>query len=163
MQQTLTKTIMTVLTHTNVSFNFLKGSTEFLNIVLENINSCVLLLNNKMELISFNDAISTIFPRTKNTNLNYKRCGEAIGCAYQIEEATDCGKTSHCKNCELRTNAMSSYLDNTVSYKKNIIRPFYNDKNEKIYCHLQYTTRSFTFQNEKYILMLIESIHNDTK
>ena len=87
---------------TNVSFNFLKGSPEFLELILENINSAVLLLNNKMQLISFNNAFTTIFPLNKDKNLAFVKCGEAIGCAYQVEEQKECGKTSNCRNCEIK-------------------------------------------------------------
>jgi len=146
---------------TNVTFNFLKGSSEFLNLVLDNINSCVLLLNNKMELVAFNDAINTLFPKTKKSDIRFVRCGEAIGCAFQIEEQKDCGNTSRCKDCELRVSAISSYVENTVTHFKQIERPFYNDKNEKINIKLQYSTRLFKFEGEKYVMMVIESLEHD--
>ncbi len=143
---------------TNVSFNFLKGSPDFLNIILNNINSCVLLLNNKMELIAFNNAINTLFPRTINSDIKYVRCGEAIGCAYQVEQQKDCGKTTKCRDCELRVSALSSYMDNKVTQFRTIVRPFYNNKNEKINKMFQYSTRLFPFEQERYIIMLVENL-----
>ena len=146
---------------TNVSFNFLKGSSDFLNIVLDNINSAVLILNNKMELISFNDAIKTLFPSATNKELKFVRCGEALGCAYHIDEQKDCGNTSRCRDCELRKSAIASYAeDKTTSFKK-IERPFYNEDNEKINVKLQYSTRLFPFESEKYIIMVLESLPCD--
>ncbi len=148
--------MMTSVALTNVSFNFLKGSPEFLDLVLDNINSAVLLLNNKMQLISFNNALFDVFSKNKEKDLKYVRCGEAMGCAYQVEEQKQCGETSKCKTCELRLSAISTYLENTTTFRKEITRPFYLDNNEKVNMKLQYTTKYFAFENDKYILMLIE-------
>ncbi len=148
---------MTNIALTNVSFNFLKGSHKFLELILDNINSAVLLLNNKMELISFNNALITMFPKNKDKNLTLVRCGEAIGCAYQVEEQKDCGKTSNCRKCELRISAISTYLNNTTTFRKRITRPFYLENNQKVFMNLQYTTKYFAYDNDKYIVMLIES------
>ncbi len=143
---------------TNVSFNFLRGSHQFLELILDNINSSVLLLNNKMQLISFNNAFLTMFPKNKDKDLIYIRCGEAIGCAYQVEEQKDCGKTSKCRNCELRLSAISTYLNNTTTFRKRITRPFYVESNKKVEMNIQYTTKYFAFENEKYVVMIIESL-----
>lgn len=78
----------------NVPFNFLKESDEFLPILLNNANSCILILNNRMELISHSNNLTNLFPRTKHINLNHLKCGEVIGCAHQIEEKTECGKST---------------------------------------------------------------------
>jgi hypothetical protein len=74
------------LTMTNESFNFLSNSSDFLNIILNNINSCVLLLDKELKLRAYNDSLKTIFSNKKDEDLLYIKCGEAIGCAYQIEE-----------------------------------------------------------------------------
>lgn len=150
----------TDLTHTNESFSFLQGSGEFLNIILNNITSCILLLDKEVKLRAFNDALRTIFSNKKNEDLLYVRCGEAIGCAYQIEEQKDCGETSMCCGCELRISALTSYMNNEVIYKDHIIRPFFDHNKKKVNKHLQFSTRLFMFDNEKYIIMIIEDITN---
>jgi hypothetical protein len=146
------------LTSTNVSFDFLKNSNEFLYDVINNINSCILLLNNKMELQAFNDALKTIFSDKTDEELMYQRCGEALGCAYHVEEQQDCGKTSQCNNCELRISALTSYMDDKTIYKEHIIRPFYNQVNQKVEKHLQFSTRFFNYLEEKYIILIIDDI-----
>jgi len=142
----------------NHSFEMLAGSGEFLNIVMSNITSCIVLLDKDVKLQAFNDALKTIFSNKENEDLLYMRCGEAIGCAYQIEEAKDCGTTTQCKTCELRLAALDTYLNNSVTYKKHINRPFLNNKMEKEYKDLQVSTRLFTFQREKYIMLIINDI-----
>jgi len=143
---------------TNESYNFLKNSSSFMSLVLNNINSCVLLLDKDVRLRAFNDALKTIFSNKKDESLLYVKCGEAIGCAYQIEEQKDCGTTSRCDSCELRLAALTSYVNNEVVYKKNIVRPFLNYNNEKENKHIQFSTRLFQYNNEKYIMMIIEDM-----
>ncbi|WP_319511656.1 hypothetical protein [uncultured Draconibacterium sp.] len=145
-------------TMANHSFDMLAESGEFLNLVLNNITSCVLLLDKDMKLQAFNDALKSIFSNKADEDLKYMLCGEAIGCAYQIEEAKDCGKTSKCCTCELRLAAFDSYLNNTVIYKKHIRRPFFNENGERIMKDLQFSTRHFYFKNEKYIILIIDDI-----
>ncbi len=144
--------------NTNVSFDFLKNSSEFLDLVLNNINSCVLLLDKEMRLVAFNDAIRTIFPKNNDEDIRLQRCGEAIGCAHQLEEAKECGKTSQCHNCDLRLAALNSYMKNEVVYKKQITKPFFNYEGQKVDKHLQFSTRLFKYEDERYIIMLVEDI-----
>lgn len=143
---------------TNESFSFLHGSSEFLNLILNNINSCVLLLDKDVRLKAFNDSLKTIFSNHKDEDLLYWKCGEAIGCAYQIEEQKNCGETSRCLTCQLRIAALNSYLKNEVIYKQEITKPFFDHNNNKVDKHLQFSTRLFNFSGEKYIIMIIEDI-----
>lgn len=148
----------TDLTLTNESFGFLKGSGDFLNIILNNINSCILLLDKELKLKAFNDSLKTVFSNKKDEDLLYRRCGEALGCAYQIEEQKNCGETSRCCNCELRISALTSYMNNEVIYKNHISRPFLDYHNQRVGKSLQFSTRIFQFNNEKYIIMIVEDI-----
>ena len=142
----------------NTSFSYLAKSPEFLNLVLNNICSCVLMLNDRMELQAYNDALKTIFSNRKDENLLYIRCGEAIGCASSIEEKKDCGTTSRCSECELRLAGMKSYIEGEDIYREHVIRPFFNSEGNKTDKHLQFSTRLFIFGREKYIIMIIEDI-----
>ncbi|MDX8338535.1 hypothetical protein SLH46_05035 [Draconibacterium sp. IB214405] len=142
----------------NHSFEMLAQSGEFMNFVLNNITSCVLLLDKDMKLQAFNDALKTIFSNKADEDLMYMRCGEAIGCAYQIEEAKDCGTTSKCCTCELRLAAFDSYINDTVVYKENITRPFFNNLGERVMKDLQFSTRNFYFRKEKYIILIINDV-----
>jgi hypothetical protein len=143
---------------TNESFSFLSNSSDFLNIILNNINSCILMLDKDVRLRAFNDSLKTIFSNKKNEDLLYVKCGEAIGCAYQIEEQRDCGNTSECCKCELRISALTSYMNNEVIYKEHIVKPFFTHDNLKVEKHLQFSTRLFHYNREKYIIMIVEDI-----
>jgi sigma-B regulation protein RsbU (phosphoserine phosphatase) len=142
----------------NQSFDILRGSPDFLNLVLNNLNSCVLLLDKQMKLRAFNDALKTIFTNKEDEDLLYIRCGEAIGCAYRIEEGKECGTTSHCGRCELRIASMESYLNDEAIYKDHVRRPFFDRNNKKKMKDLQFSTRLFKYRDEKFIVMLVEDI-----
>lgn len=148
----------TDIAQSNESFHFLSHSNEFLNLILNNINSSVLLLDKDVKLRAFNDSLKTIFSNKKDEDLLYMKCGEAIGCAYQIEEQKECGKTSRCCDCDLRESALKSYLNNEVVYKQHIVKPFFTYDNKKVDKHLQFSTRLFHFNYDKYIIMIIEDI-----
>ncbi len=142
----------------NHSFDLLAGSSEFLNAIINNISSCVLLLDKHMSLIAYNDPLKTIFSNKKDEDLLYQRCGEAIGCAYQIEEGVECGKTTKCRSCELRVAALDSYVNNEVIFKKRIQKPFLSYDGQKVNKDLQFSTRLFSFDDEKYIIMIVDDI-----
>jgi hypothetical protein len=148
------------LSMTNESFSFLSQSSDFLNIALNNIKSSVLLLNQEMKLRAYNDALKTIFSNKKDEDLLYVKCGEAIGCAYQVEEQQECGHTSKCCNCELRIAALTSYVNGSEVYNSHIIKPFFSYDNKKVDKHLQFSTRLFYYGMEKYIIMIVEDISN---
>lgn len=148
----------TDLTHTNESFSVLSESSEFLNLILDNINSCVLLLDKDLKLRAYNNPITSIFSNKKNEDLLYRKCGEVIGCAYQVEEQQLCGSTSMCRTCELRIAALQSYANNEVIYKHQITKPFFNFDGIKKEKHLQFSIRLFTYKNEKYIILLVDDI-----
>jgi len=143
---------------TNVSFSTLSHSHEFLTFILNNINSCVLLLDKDMKLRAFNDAFKTIFSNSNDEDLLYLKCGNSIGCAYHIDEQKDCGNTSQCENCDLRLIALDSYLNDKPIYKRQTIRPFYTKEQKKVFKCLQFSTRLFVFEGEKYVMMIIDDI-----
>jgi sigma-B regulation protein RsbU (phosphoserine phosphatase) len=146
------------ISNTNISFQFLHSSHEFLNTIINEISSCILLLDKDMKLQAFNDPLKTIFSNKPDEHLLYKRCGEVIGCAYTVEEMKDCGSTSKCSTCELRENSMLSYLNNSNLYKGKIIREFYKTNSHKALKFLQYSVRSFNFDKERYIILIIDDI-----
>ena len=146
------------ITSTNISFNALRNSPEFLNVILNKITNAVLLLNKDMELQAFNDPFKTIFSNKKDEDLLYVRCGEAIGCAYSVEEMKNCGETSRCSSCSLRINALESYITKKPIYKKKISREFYTQKGKKELKNLQFSVIPFYFNSDYYIIMLVEYV-----
>jgi sigma-B regulation protein RsbU (phosphoserine phosphatase) len=142
----------------NETFLQLSNTPEFLNSLINDICSCILLLNDKMELRAFNDPMKNIFINNKEEHLQYERCGEALGCAYTVEEKKRCGETSKCKFCELRKNALLSYYSNEPVNNKIISREFYTTNSEKELRHLRYSIRTFKNDSNHYIMLIVNDI-----
>jgi nitrogen fixation/metabolism regulation signal transduction histidine kinase len=142
----------------NTSFNYLRGSADFLNAVLNNISSCVMLLDKDMKLQAFNNAIKTIFSNKPNEHLLYKRCGEAIGCAATVEEEKDCGETSKCSSCVLRKCAIMTYADNVAYYKNRLAREFYRTDSSKELRHLQFSSRCVRYDQDRYVMIIVDDL-----
>lgn len=126
--------------------------------IIESLTSCVLLLDHEMNLKAFNRPLETIFGVQPPEGEILQKCGNVIGCAYAVESMKECGTTDHCKTCPLRVNALESYVRGTESYKQKLSRDFYTAKGDKILKHLQYSSVSFIYDDEKYILVIIDDI-----
>jgi hypothetical protein len=146
------------ISHTNRSFDYLSKSDGFLNLIIHNISSCVLLLNNEMMLMAYNEPLKAMFSDKDHNEIMYQKCGNVIGCALAVEEEKECGTTSHCRICSLRESALKTYINGIVVYKEIISREFYISKHKKELKHLQFSTRIFNFEDEKYILLIINDI-----
>lgn len=70
----------------------------------------------------------------------------------------DCGKTSKCSGCELREMALLAYVNRKNIYKGKIAREFYKTDGNKVLKYLQFSTRAFYFNNEYYLIMIIDDI-----
>lgn len=147
-----------VLSSNNISFDTLKDSKDFLKFILNDITSCVLLLDKDMMLYAFNDPLKNIFSNRPDEHLLYKRCGEAIGCAFTVEEMKDCGKTSKCTTCELRESALLAYVNRKNVYKGKLAREFYKTDSSKVLKYLQFSTRAFYYNHEYYLILIINDI-----
>jgi hypothetical protein len=148
----------TDLSLTNVSFEYLAGSNGFLNLIIHYISSCVLLLDREMMLKAYNEPLKTLFSNKPHEDILYQKCGNVIGCAYAVEEEKECGSTSQCKTCSLRISAMKSYSDGIFVYKEKLSREFYTTDHKKEMKHLQFSTRVFQFELERYVVLIIDDI-----
>jgi hypothetical protein len=148
---------------TNVSFDHLSKSNDFLNLIIHSISSCVLLLNQEMMLKAYNEPLRTIFSNKPDEDIMYQKCGNVIGCAYAVEEVRECGTTSQCSSCSLRISALKSYFDGILIFKEKISREFYTSEHKKELKQLQFSTRIFHFELERYIVLIIDDISTHLK
>lgn len=142
----------------NITFRQLLQTPSFLNEILNSISSCLLLLNKKMELQAFNDPLKNLFSNKKDEDLQYQRCGEALGCAYTVDEMKRCGETSKCKYCDLRIHAMWAYTNKLSVYKQRLDREFYTSKGIKKLKNLQYSIHPFNHDQDYYIVVVVDDL-----
>ncbi len=146
------------LTSAYTRFEDLKKSSTFLELLLNNISSCILMLDKEMKLQAFNEPLKTIFRNKSEQQLLYQRCGEVIGCAYSVEEKKDCGKTNYCNQCILRLSAMNAYATHKSTYNQKIIREFYSSNNTKETKCLKFSVKPIYFEDNYYLIMIIDDV-----
>ncbi len=103
-----------------LSVNNLKESNDFLRLLLDNINSAVFLIDENLRVKSFNNSFKTIFG--KDEEAFNQLCGNALGCVFAVKENTDCGLSSNCDRCYLRTNVLAALIEDTPKTKEKLER-----------------------------------------
>jgi sigma-B regulation protein RsbU (phosphoserine phosphatase) len=139
----------------------LKESNEFLNLLLDNINSAVLIADENLQVHQFNDSFLNLFDTAAECTLE-SGFGEASGCVQAILENKPCGETSQCADCILRHSLVHNLIENSPVNKQSLDRVFYIN-GEPVTKHLQFSTRSIMFQGQKMFLVIIYDVSDIEK
>ena len=91
----------------------LKESNEFLNLLLDNINSAVLIADENLHIHQFNNSFLNLFDTAAECTLE-TGFGEASGCVQAILENKPCGETSQCADCILRRSLLHNMDERNV-------------------------------------------------
>ena len=134
----------------------LRESNEFLNLLLSNINSAVLIVDEKLNIVQFNEFFVSLFDRALDTFVE-KSFGQVAGCVNAVTENKPCGQTSRCKNCILRKSLILTLVEKVPSDKMTLDRIFYVDGEAK-QKHLEFSTRPIHYRGQKLILVIIYDI-----
>lgn len=138
----------------NLRISNLKESNEFLNDLYANVTSAIFLADRDARLVSFNNAFHSLFYKPEDQLLG-ELCGNAIGCAFQVEEGVDCGTTSKCADCDLRNNIITSFTEKVPVYKSRLDRDF-KICGRLIRKHFVFTTKYAIYQGHEYVLVLVD-------
>jgi len=134
----------------------LHESNEFLNILLANINSAVLVVDENLQIHQFNDFFVELFDSSLDTFVE-KSFGQVSGCVNAVVENKPCGQTSQCKNCILRQSLIHTLLDKVPADKTTLDRIFYINGEAK-QKHLEFSTRPINYLGQKLILVIIYDV-----
>ncbi len=134
----------------------LKESNEFLNLMLDNINTAVLIADENLQIHQFNDSFLNLFDSAAETVLE-AGFGETSGCVNAIMENKSCGQTSHCAQCILRHSLIQTLTDQVPVDNQPLNRVFYIN-GEPVEKHLQFSTRTITYQGRKMFLIIINDV-----
>lgn len=137
-------------------FSDLRESNEFLNLLLDNMNSAVLIADENLQIRHINDTFLQLFAKSKESVL-VSRFGKATGCAFAVRENKPCGETSHCETCVLRRAALETLVNAIPVDKQRMERVFYIDGNP-VTKYLDITTRHISFQGRKMILVILYDV-----
>jgi sigma-B regulation protein RsbU (phosphoserine phosphatase) len=134
----------------------LKESNEFLNLLLDNINSAVLIADENLQIHQFNDSFLNLFDSAAESVLEAS-FGETAGCVNAIMESKSCGQTSHCAQCILRRSLIQTLTDRVPVDNQPLNRVFYIN-GEPVDKHLQFSTRTIMYQGRKMFLIIIYDV-----
>jgi sigma-B regulation protein RsbU (phosphoserine phosphatase) len=134
----------------------LKESNEFLNLLLDNINSAVLIADENLQIHRFNDSFLNLFDSATESILDTS-FGEAVGCINAILENKTCGATSRCSQCVLRSSLIHNLIDRAPVDNQPLNRVFYI-KGKPVEKHFRFSTRPITFRGRNMFLIIIYDV-----
>lgn len=134
----------------------LKESNEFLKLLLENINSAVLIADEHLQIHQFNRVFLQLFDQAGNRTAE-KSFGRISGCVHAVQENKACGETSQCRFCLLRRSLVKTFLEKTPCDKLWLERVFYIN-GRPVEKYLEFSTRHITFRGRKMILVIIYDV-----
>jgi sigma-B regulation protein RsbU (phosphoserine phosphatase) len=134
----------------------LKESNEFLNLLLDNMDSAVLVADENFRIFQVNNSFLELFDNAAETVVD-KKFGTVSGCVYTIMENLTCGETSACKNCALRQSVMRTLLEKVPTDRAEFNRSFYIN-NRLVEKYMRFSTRFLKFHGRKMILVLIYDV-----
>jgi len=134
----------------------LKESNEFLNLLLDNINSAVLIADENLRIHQFNKSFLDLFDKATESVLE-ATFGETVGCVNAIIENKACGATSQCSQCILRSSLVHNLIDRAPVNNQPLNRLFYIN-GEPVEKYFQFSTRPITFQGSKMFLIIIYDV-----
>ncbi|MGD2014451.1 MAG: hypothetical protein PVH37_27455 [Desulfobacterales bacterium] len=134
----------------------LKESNEFLNLLLDNINSAVLIADENLKIHQFNNSFLDLFDKATESALEAS-FGETVGCVNAILENKSCGETSQCSQCVLRSSLIHNLIDRAPVDNQPLNRIFYIN-GRPVEKHFQFSTRPIKFQGRKMFLIIIYDV-----
>lgn len=134
----------------------LKKQNEFLETLLDNLETNIFVINDQMEIQEFNNSSKKIANLDLN-DLYGKKCGDVMQCASAVEENKGCGETSKCSRCPLRNSVHNSIFNDSHTNKQIITREDYvcGKKEEKFFL---YSSKKIVYDNKDMSLVLIDDI-----
>lgn len=139
-----------------IELDNLKESNEFLNLVLENINSAILIADENMRIHQFNKSFLSLFDHAADRVFD-SSFGQISGCVNAVKENKSCGETSNCGYCVLRKTLLQTLLEDCPVDRKSMERVFYI-KGKPVLKNLEVTSRLIEFHGQKMILVIIYDV-----
>lgn len=132
----------------------LRESTEFLNLLVDNVTSAVFLVDEEVRLRQFNNAFEKLFSKD-HASLMSNFCGNALGCAFSVDEGVDCGCASHCSKCTLRKSILKAFTEKVPTYKARLDRVFYIG-DEPVQKRFIYSSLHVIYKGSPVIMVIVD-------
>jgi sigma-B regulation protein RsbU (phosphoserine phosphatase) len=134
----------------------LKESAEFLNLLLDNITSAVLIVDEDLRIHQFNRSFLSLFDRAAD-QLAGASFGRISGCVNAVRENKSCGATSQCRFCALKQSLLRTLAQDAPVDRERLERVFFID-GRPVLKHLEFSARRVHFQGRRMTLVIIYDI-----
>ena len=134
----------------------LRESNEFLNLLLDNINSAILIADENLQIHHFNNSFLDLFDKAADAFIS-KGFGEATGCVNAVVENKSCGATSACAHCLLRKSLIQAMVQKAPVDRQHLDRTFYHN-GKPVRKNLEFSTRRIGFHGRDMFLIIIYDI-----
>jgi sigma-B regulation protein RsbU (phosphoserine phosphatase) len=134
----------------------LNEANNFLNLLLDNINSAVLIADEDLHIFRFNKSFLNFFEESEQ-KIAGESLGRAMGCIHTLDDNKPCGETSYCESCLIRQSLIKTMLEKIPVDKKRLEKIFYIDgkPQKKI---LEISTRYISYNKRKMVLIIFYDV-----
>ncbi len=140
----------------NIKIDALKDSSEFLNIIINNVDEAIFLVDKNIRIYDINKAGLILFNKNSNHIIN-ELFGNALECTNVIDYNKDCGDTPECLNCKLRTSINIAFKEKSIHSKERFEKDF-NIDNIRLNKIFKYSARYVEYNNNELVLIIMEDI-----
>ncbi len=136
-----------------IELDDLKESSEFLNLLLDNIDAAVLVADEKLQIHQFNRSFLGLFDRAGGFQ-GGGSFGRVAGCVNAVLEKKSCGETSQCANCVLKKTLIQTLMEAAPVDRRRLERVFYID-GRPVTKFLEFSARRIRFRGRRMTLVII--------
>ena len=135
--------------------DLLFSSPDFSGFLFNNLSSAIFLVDRDFHVKQVNDAYQSLFSKGEAEVIG-ELCGNALGCAFAVEENKPCGSTEACTACTIRNSISKGFSDREVQ-SAYITRNFYiNGEAKKKYLRMK--TRTVNYQGTELAIIAVDDI-----
>jgi len=134
----------------------LKNSNNFVNSILQNLNSALFVVDSEARLIGFNDNNNLLFTRAEHEIIGHI-FGNTCGCAYAEKYNSLCGTTPKCGDCSIRKTIINCFTTKEPKRNVPIDHAFINDEvvQKK---ELMFSTKYIPYNGQDLVLIIVDDI-----
>jgi sigma-B regulation protein RsbU (phosphoserine phosphatase) len=140
-----------------INLQDLRESNEFLNLVLDNVGSAVLIADENLQIHQFNGSFLDLFDMAAEFPVAPKTFGEVSGCVNAVRENKHCGETSQCAHCVLRHSLIQTLIAGAPVDRRPLHRTF-TVRGRAVDKYLRFTTRRVGYQGRAMTLVIIDDV-----
>jgi sigma-B regulation protein RsbU (phosphoserine phosphatase) len=134
----------------------MQESGNFLSVLLENMNSAVLVVDEHFRIHQFNNMFLSLFRGSKDFD-QQESFGQATGCTSAVLEEKMCGQADSCSACIFRKD-ISEAVSQGVGIHKKIVKREVVIGGAPVLKYLEMTIRPLHYEGQNMILVIIYDV-----